>query len=252
LEVDVSSWVTGACGIDGAGVHAPGGASHAVTLSCLGRQALTIQGWYWSYGVQAEKYSFAGGQAWPQRLQDYTALLTLEYYEGAESVAALTIRPGWYFENHPSATAWDVPVDLTGGLPVTRDLSAVLGFSNGRFYHHALPILGLVWIASPRLRIELLYPEPALIVTLGPTANLRLGGELIGAGFLSDARPTRTAVEYTSYRVGAEWNQTLDSGLKLAFGAGVEVERSFDYFRRPQRLHGAGAGYLKISASYSH
>jgi hypothetical protein len=88
-------------------------------------------------------------------------------------------------------------------------------------------------------------------VTLGPSASLRLGGELDGAGFLADSHPGRTVVEYSSYRVGAELSGDWRPGLHLSLGAGVEVERSFDYFSQHRRLQGGGAGYLKIGASLS-
>lgn len=244
VEGDLAGIVTG--------VGAPGGSARMVTASWITRRPLALGGWYWSGGVQAENFSFSNDRVIGlRRLQDYAAVLSLEYFAGAENVAALTVRPGWYFENRVSSAAWDIPVELTTGVPLTKSLSGVVGFSNSRFYHHALPIFGVVWTSSPRLRFELVYPEPAVVFTLSPAMQLRLGGELTGAGFLSDARPVRTVVEYTSYRVGAEWSDTWRPGFKLALGAGVEAERTFDFFRRQGRVHGGGAGYLKISATYS-
>lgn len=251
LEFDVTSSATGACRMEGNGINAAGGDSSAITFSGLSRHELPFKGWYCSAGAQAENYFFAANPAWPRRLQDYAATLSLEYFEGAENVAALTLRPGWYFENHPTTAAWDVPVDLTAGFPVLPALDGVVGFSNARFYHHALPVLGLIWTINPQWRIELVYPEPAVVVTFNPTMSLRLGGELMGAGFLSDARPVRTPIEYESYRVGAEWKATWSPQFQWSVGAGVEAERNFDFFRQQGRLHGSGAGYLKISATYS-
>lgn len=234
------------------GAGAPGDSARTVTASRITRHALAPGGWYWSGGVQAENFFFANDRMIGlRRLQDYAAVLSVEYFQGAESVAALTVRPGWYFENRFSSAAWDIPVELITGVPLTKSLSGAVGFTNGRFYHHALPIFGVVWTSSPRLRFELVYPEPAVVFTLSPTMQLRLGGELTGTGFLSDARPVRTVVEYTSYRVGAEWSDTWRPGLRLALGAGVEAERDFDFFRRQGRVHGGGGGYLKISATYS-
>ncbi len=250
VEVELDSVTTGSCRLEGAGAGDPGGNSGAVTASFLKRNALGAKGWYWGGGMQAENFFFGGDGAGPRRLQDYAALLTLEYFEGSEPAAALTLRPGWYFENHPTSAAWDIPVDLVTGFPVTRNVNGVIGFSNGRFYHHALPIFGLVWTVGPRVRIEAVYPEPALVVTINPAMSLRVGGELAGAGFLGDPRPGRTVVEYSSYRLGAELSGEWHPGLRLALGAGVEAERSFDFFSQGRRLHGSGAGYLKISATF--
>ncbi len=250
MEVELDGVTTGPCRLEGAGAGDTGGASEAVTASFLKRNALAAGGWYWSGGLQAENYFFAGDGAGPRRLQDCAGLLSLEYFEGSEPAAALTLRPGWYFENHPTSAAWDFPVDLVTGFPVIRDVNGVIGFSNGRFYHHALPIFGVVWTAGPRVRFEAVYPEPALVVTFDPTTTLRLGGELAGAGFLGDPRSGRTVVEYSSYRVGAELTGEWLPGLRLALGAGVEAERSFDYFSQDRRLHGRGSGYLKVSVTF--
>ena len=251
VEFELGSSVTGKCALKGPGANATDASSHDVTLSWLGRHALGPKGWYCGFGAQVENYSFSGGPAWPQRLQDCAAVLSLEYFQGTEKAAVLTVRPGWYFENHPTSAAWDVPVDLAAGFPVMGGINGVLGFSNGRFYHHPLPIFGFLWTANPRVRLEMVFPEPALVVTLGSSTALRLGGALAGGGFLSDPRPVRTVVEYTSYRVGVEWSKTWPSGFKLALGTGVEAVRNFDYFQEQRRMHGSGAGYLKLSSTFS-
>ena len=251
LELDVSSVLTGACAMEGPGGEVSGGASRAVSLSYLNRHPIAAQGWYWSCGLQADNYCFGAGPGLPRRLQDYAGVLSLEYFQGDESVAALSVQPGLYFETHASASAWDVPVNLTVALPVTRAIDGVVGFSNARFYHSAVPILGLEWTLGPQARLELTYPEPALVVDIGAASTLRLGGELAGAGFLSDPTPVRTPIEYESYRVGAEWTWKPHHGCELAIGSGVEAERSFDYFRQRRLLHGSRAGYLTISATFT-
>jgi hypothetical protein len=249
---EFSATGVGSCRIDGPAGSVSGGRSQGYSATLVSRQPVAIPGLYGAYGAQADVFDFSGGSALPRRLQDYEAVLSVEYFQGAENVGTLTFRPGLYFENHPSSAAWDVPVDLAFGIPISSKLSGVLGFSNGRFFHHAVPVFGLVWTASPLLRIELVFPEPTVILTLDSTSELRLGGSLTGGGFLTDPRPTRTVVEYSSYLVGVEWSKKWRSGAKLAVFAGVEAERDFDYFKSAGRLHGDGAGFLKITASYAH
>ena len=70
-------------------------------------------------------------------------------------------------------------------------------------------------------------------------------------GFPLDGPTRRAVVEYESYRVGAVWSAEWRPGFKLEIGAGVETERSFDFFREPRRVHGGGVGYLKLGASFS-
>ena len=188
----------------------------------------------------------------PRRLQDYAATLSLEYFQGAENCGgAHGMRPGWYFENHPTAAAWDVPVDLTAGFPVMTAIDGVVGFSNARFYHHALPVLGLIWTINPQWRIELVYPEPAVVITFNPTMSLRLGGELTGAGFLSDARPVRTPVEYESYRVSAEWSAPgAEPVSNLCWAPASRPSVTLISSDKKADATG-GAGYLKLSVTYS-
>ena len=251
LELTLDSTFTGKCRLDGPGGAVDSGTAQAATLTLLNRRSLPAAGWYWGWGLQAENYSFGGGPALPKRLQDYAGIFSLEYFQGNESAAALTFRPGWYFADRPVAAAWDVPVDLAVGVPLTGPVSGVVGFSNARFYHHAVPVAGVVWTINPRVRLELVYPEPALVIACGATTTLRLGGTLAGAGFLTDAQPTRTAVEFVSYRAGAEFNAEVRPHLGLIFSSGIELERSFDFFSQGRRLHGSGARYASIGIRFS-
>lgn len=251
VELILDDAFTGNCQLAGPGGSVDGGSLRADSLTLLYRRALPATGWYWNWGIQAENYSFGGSSTKPNRVQDYAGLFSVEYYQGSEKVASLTLRPGWYFEGHAVMAAWDLPVDLAIGIPIAGAVSGVVGFSNARFYHHALPIAGVVWTMNPRSRLELVYPEPALVVSIGATGSLRLGGELTGTGFLADSRPVRTAVDFASYRVGVEGSGEVLPGLRLALGAGVEIERSFDYFAQNRRLHGSGARYARISVVIS-
>ena len=251
IELTVDEAFTGKCQLNGPGGSVDGGSSRADSLTLLYRKALPLTGWYWGWGIQAENYSFGGSSTKSKRVQDCAGLFSVEYYQGSEKAASLTLRPGWYFEGHAVMAAWDLPVDLVIGIPIAGPVSGVVGFSNARFYHHALPIAGVVWTMNPRLRLELVYPEPALVVPIGATGSLRLGGELTGTGFLADSRPERTAVDFASYRVGAEGSGEVLPGLRLVLGAGVEIERSFDYFALNKRLHGSGARYARISVVIS-
>lgn len=225
--------------------------SRSVTASLLERKAVGAEGWYLAGGVQAEKFFFSTGSAVPRQLQDYAAVLALEYFRGDENVAALTMRPGWYFDRRPVAESWDVPFDLVSGVPLTREINGVIGVSNARFYHHALPIIGLIAPLGRRIQLQLVFPEPALIYSTTSGSSWRLRGELTGAGFLSHSPAGRSAVEYSSYLVGIEFRQIGPGGREFALSAGVEAVSNFDFFREQRRLHGGGAAYLKFRAKYS-
>ena len=220
-------------------------------LSVLSRKPLPWPEWYFSYGLLTEKYFFEGNQTGPQRLQDYAAILRLEYFRGDQIVAQLSLQPGVYFEQHVTTQSWDIPVELVTGIPLTTNCNGVLGFNNGRFFHHPLPICGVVWQWSPVWRWELVFPEPALVYTGRTGQQWRLGGELSGGGFRGDAQSSHTVIVYSSYRIGVEWSQTSRTGPRMTIGVGVEAARSFDFFHARQRLHGGGAGYLKTSFAFA-
>lgn len=247
-EFTVTACRSGSSRLGGAG--SPAVASETA-LTALGRKPLPWSDWYFSSGLASEYYLFKGSQAWPRQLQDCAALLRLEYYQGDQPGAQLSIQPGWYFEQHATAQAWDVPVQLVSGVPLTQKLRGVLGFNNARFYHHPLPIFGLVWERSAAVRLELVFPEPALVYTARSGQEWRLAGELSGGGFLGDARPTRTVVEYSSYRIGGEWSGSARTGQKISIGIGVEVVRNFDFFRENRRRRDGGGGYLRVSFAFA-
>ncbi len=249
-EIESAGSAAGASGLSGGGARAPASAADALTWSWLERRPTGVPSLYIGAGVQAENYIFSRSSTLvPARLQDYAAVVSLEYFEGDEAVASVVLRPGWYFAQRMSRAAWDIPVDAVTGLPVSHDFSGVIGVSNARFFHHPLPVIGLVWTPRAAWRIEAIYPEPAVTYILDPATSIRLGGELSGGGFFNDSHNIQSAVEFSSYRVGLEAAKTWPRRWRLSLAVGVEVERSLDYFRGAGRLHGSGAPYIKLTAT---
>jgi hypothetical protein len=249
--VDSEVSATSDARMDGAGLTGEKVSSTSFSASTLNRWQLGDSQWYAGAGMKAENFSFSAKDGLlPSRLQDYAAQFSLERFEGDESVAALNVHPGFYFEHHASASAWDIPFDAFAGIPIISGWSGLIGLSNARFYHHALPAAGLIWEPTPHLRIEALYPEPAVVLTASRALSLRLGGELGGGGFRTDAPSHAGVVEYDTYRVGAtltyRWRQ-----LQFALDAGVEVQREFDFFHQQQRVHGSGARYGDLSVEWA-
>jgi len=249
FEVETSGSLAGGCDLEGGGVKLRGGDARALRIAALTRQALAGKNWYWSVGAQSETFTFTSGPV--RRLQDVAATLSVEYFVGAESAAAITLRPGLYYAGSSSHGAWDAPVEAFSGIPISDSWSGVIGVGSARFYHHPLPVFGLVWTASPRARAELVFPEPALVVEWNERLTLRLGGELTGAGFLDRTQARATVVEFESYRAGLTATYALGGGWKAALAAGVELERSFDYFRTSGRRNGDGAPYAGLTLTWA-
>jgi len=251
LTVDAEASAISGVRMVGTGLTADDVGSSSWSTTVLQRWRLGDGPWYAGAGFKAESFSFsAAGGILPNRLQDYDAQISIEYFAGDESVAALTLNPGWCFENHASMSAWDVPFEAFSAIPISRTWSGLIGLGNGRFYHHAIPAAGLVWEPTAYLRLEATYPEPALVLTASPEFSVRLGGELIGGGFRTDSPSHAGVVEYDSYRVGAtatyKWKH-----LQLALDLGVEAEREFDFFRQRPLVHGSGGRYGDISVEWT-
>lgn len=248
FESEFGVTVLGSCSMAGAPSAGTGSAMSATSFSLLRRWPLG-RGWYVGAGATADDVFFHSSDSRPEALRDLAAEFSLEYFIGGESVAGVSLRPGYYFERHPTSQAWDVPVEFTTGVPLGGAWSGVVGFENGRFYHHAVPVLGLVWTGRS-MRIEAVYPEPAIVWTINPRVNLRVGGELAGGGYLADRKPIATPVEYSSYRGGVTATWKMSASFEFSATAGAELERSFDYFRLHQRVHGDGAAYGKLRVSW--
>jgi len=221
------------------------------SVSFLERQPLGGASWYFDWGAQDENYEFGNSRSFAiDRLQDVAANFSLEYFVKSESVASFTISPGLYFQNHPGNSSWDAPVELVSGVPISDAVSGVLGGMDGRLYHHPLPIAGLVWTICPVVRLEAVYPNPALTVTCSPDLDAKLTGELVGGAFETDPNPVRTRVEYSGYRLGGSLAYKLGRRFELTGGGGCEVEREFDFYQESKRVDAARAPYLELSVIY--
>lgn len=227
-----------------------GGATAALSASGW-RQVPT--GWhdtFWLLGGEYDRYEFSAGA--PGRLQALAALLGIEYRRDGETAARLTLRPGLYFSQRARRDSWDIPVDFVSGVPLAGRINGVVGFSSARFYRHPLPIFGVVYDFAPRWRLQLVYPEAALEYTASTAWQWRLGGELLGGGFLDDRSPgAPTPIEYSSYRVGLRATHAWAQGGKLAVGVGFEVLRRFDAFRSGHPSADRHSAHPSLEASWT-
>jgi hypothetical protein len=223
------------------------------SVAFLQRKAIREGPWYWGWGVRSDVYSFDNQGRYPiNHLQDYAAQGSLEYFMGSEEVAHLVFNPGFYFENTPTLSSWDIPFELVSGVPIKESLSGVIGINYARFYYLPLPIAGFTWVMNPKVRWNLVYPEPAVIYTVRKDLEVRIAGELIGGGFRTPEIEGRSHVEYFEYRVGAHLAWDLKPGVKITGGAGYAVEREFDYLPHPLRDHPGGAPFVHLGIELSH
>ncbi len=216
-------------------------------------------GWRATAGVATEDTRFGGDQGAasapggraPPDLRSVAAQLGVEYWQDGEVVATVQARPGEYYQQKPTSGDWDVPIEAWSSIPLpgTKTMAGALGIETARFYHHPIPIVGLVWTLIPTVRIEALYPEPALVLTPSKDFSARFGGELIGGGYLARSLLGETPVEYYAYRVGliAQWKS---GPINFSAAAGDEVEREFDFYRQRRRIHRGGRAYAEFGITW--
>jgi hypothetical protein len=214
----------------------------------LGRKKWAGAHWYLSGGLQADAYEFQNHGTFPvDRFQDVAAQLSVEYFLRSEKAARLTLYPGFYFQNQLSRDAFDVPFIFVTGVPLVKNFNGVIGVGNSRFLHHPLPVFGVAWIPHPKLRIEAVYPEPAVIFTVNKKLEARLAGQLLGAGFKTDRGSEISRVNYFSYRVGAFLKYITEKGPYVNAGVGVEMKRQFDAYRDQREWKSGAAPFVELS-----
>jgi len=216
------------------------------------RHELKPDAWYWSSGLRTGQYWFDNRGNFPlQHLQDYAAQFGLEYFVDGKPAASLTIRPGFYFQTQARLASWDIPMNFVTGIPIVHNLNGVIGVSEARFYPRPVPIAGLSWTINDWTHLDAVYPEPAITMDFNPALQLRVGGRLIGDGFLADSQTGLSKIEYYEYRTGATVSYKLHSGVKLVGETGYTVERVFDFFDASRKLQANGTPYIHLGIELS-
>ena len=216
--------------------------------------------WYLRLGVEYERYDFDGtNNGLPDHLQAAYGHLAFEYVVKDFPGVGIELDPGVYFQDNATWNAFDVPGKAFVSFPLKKDkVFAVVGLGWAQFQSPPVaPGGGIIWLISDKLRLQGVFPKPALIYQPNDDWDLRLIGELNFTGFRTDDVVSHTeqkldlhnaVVQYSEDRAGAAVRYTGIKHLKLIAGAGVTVERDFDFFRANQSKRTDPAPYLRISA----
>jgi hypothetical protein len=215
--------------------------------------------WYFRAGVEYERYDFGGSDnGLPDHLQAASAHLALEYVVKNFPGISIELDPGVYFQDNVTWDAFDIPGKAYVTFPLKKDkIFAVVAVGWGIYqYPPVAPGGGIIWIFSDKLRLQGVFPRPALIYQPNDDWEFRITGELNYTSFRTDDVLTterklqlhNAVVQYSEDRAGV---QVAYSGLKpfkLIAGAGVTVERNFDFFRAHQSKRTDPAPYIRIAA----
>ena len=198
--------------------------------------------WYFRAGVEYERYDFGGtDNGLPGHLQAAYTHLAVDYVVHDFPAASIEIDPGVYFQDQITGDAFDVPWKIYGSFPIKKDkIFMIIGLGGG--FYSSPPVApggGLIWIFSDKLRLQGVFPKPALIYEPSDNWQFRLLGELVYESFRTDdvITPLRklrfhnAVVEYNEDRVGVQADYSGFKPFKISASTGYTLIRQFDFFR---------------------
>ena len=215
--------------------------------------------WYFRAGVEYERYDFGGtNNGLPDHLQGLYGHLALEYVVEDHPGAGIELEPGLYFQDHISWNAFDVPGRAYVSFPLKKDrIFATVGFGWGQFQDPVVaPGGGITWLINDKLRLQAVFPKPALVYQPNDDWDIRAIGELNFLGARTDQVHTTerklqlddAVVQYSEYRAGLQVGYSGFKPFKISVGAGATIQRNFDFFRVNQSKRTDPAPYLRIAA----
>jgi hypothetical protein len=215
--------------------------------------------WYFRAGVEYDRYDFGGtDNGLPDHLQTASAHLALEYVVKDFAGISIELDPGVYFQDNVTWDAFDIPAKAYVTFPLKKDKIFAVVALGGSIYQDppVAPGGGIIWIFSDKLRLQGVFPRPALIYQPNDDWEFRITGELNYTSFRTDDVLTterklqlhNAVVQYSEDRAGVQIAYSGLKPLKLIAGAGVTVERNFDFFRANQSKRTDPAPYIRVAA----
>ena len=215
--------------------------------------------WYFRAGVEYDRYDFGGtDNGLPDHLQTASAHLALEYVVKDFAGISIELDPGVYFQDNVTWDAFDIPAKAYVTFPLKKNKIFAVVALGGSIYQDppVAPGGGIIWIFSDKLRLQGVFPRPALIYQPNDDWEFRITGELNYTSFRTDDVLTterklqlhNAVVQYSEDRAGVQIAYSGLKPLKLIVGAGVTVERDFDFFRANQSKRTDPAPYIRVAA----
>jgi hypothetical protein len=215
--------------------------------------------WYFRVGVEYERYDFGGmNNGLPDHLQAASGHLALEYVVKDFPGISIELDPGVYFQDNATWDAFDIPGKAYVTFPLKKDkIFAVVAVGWGIYQDPPVaPGGGIIWLFSDKLRLQAVFPKPALIYQPNDDWEFRILGELNYTSFRTDDVLTterklqlhNAIVQYSEDRAGVQVSYSGLKPFKLIAGAGVTVERNFDFFRANQSKRTDPAPYIRVAA----
>ncbi|HLW35462.1 MAG TPA: hypothetical protein VKS98_07355 [Chthoniobacterales bacterium] len=233
--------------------------------------------WYLRLGAEYERFDFGGdngsnrllvpghtlagivgsNNGLPDHLQTVHALVAYEYIFKDHAGAGIELDPGVYFEDHVDGGAFDIPWKVWVTFPLKKDkIFAVIG-AGGSLNSSpiAAPGGGLIWLFTDHLRLEGVFPKPALVYNPNDDWEFRLAGNLFYESYRTDnvytpARKLREhdpIVQYSEDRAGVQATYSHFKPLDITLDVGCTIRRELDFFRVPASVKTDPAPYVRLA-----
>src|SRR5438309_570502 len=215
--------------------------------------------WYLRAGVEYERFDFNGtDNGLPDHLQTVHALLAMEYVVHDHAAAGIEIEPGPYFQNNITSDSIDMPWKVWVTFPLKKDkIFAVIG-AGGSIYSNPIvaPGGGLIWLFTDHLRLEGVFPKPALVYNPNDDWEFRVAANLFFESYRTDDVITPQAklqvhnaiVQYSEERVGVQATYSHFKPFDITLDVGCTIKRRFDFFRAEASAKTDPAPYVRLAA----
>ena len=213
--------------------------------------------WYFRAGVEYERFDFGGtDNGLPDHLQTVHALLALEYLVHDHAGAGIEIDPGPYFQSDIKGNTVDIPWKAYVSFPLMKDkIFGVIGVGGAI---NSSPVVapggGIIWLFNDKLRLEGVFPKPALVYNPSDDWEFRLFGNLYYESFRTEdvITPERKLqvhdawVQYSEDRAGLQASYSGFKPFEIRAGAGCTFRRDFDFFRAEASVKTRPAAFVKV------
>ena len=215
--------------------------------------------WYFRAGIEYERYDFGGSDnGLPDHLQGLYGHLALEYTVKDTAAIGIEVDPGVYFQDHISSNAIDIPGKAYVTFPLKKDkIFATVGMGWGLFMHpNVAPGGGITWLFNDKLRLQAVFPKPALVYQPNDDWEFRAIGELAFLSARTDQVHTteqklqldNALVQYSEYRAGLQVAYSGFKPFKIIAAGGYVIRRNFDFIRDDQSKRTEPAPFIRIGA----
>ncbi len=216
--------------------------------------------WYLRLGGEYERFDFGGSDnGLPNHLQALYGHIAYEYIMHDHAGAGIELDPGVYFENRITTDAFDIPWKLFVTFPIVKDkIFGVVGVGGGLYQNPPIaPGGGIIWLFNDHLRLEGVFPKPALVYNPNDDWEFRLLGILSYDSFRTDDVNTpawhlhNAVVEYSEVRAGVQAKYSGFKPFDIVAGAGYTIEREYDFFRADHTRTVKPSPYIQLAIKAS-